>query len=553
MAKTNALRVIPLGGYGEIGRNMTVFEYGDDLVVVDCGVSFPEEEMLGVDLVLPDITYLREHANRVKALLITHGHEDHVGAIPYLLPQIDAPIYATRLTMGLLQVKLKEHRLLDHARLNVIQPGDSIDLGAFKAEFYRVSHSIPDAVGIALHTPVGTVIHSGDYKFDHTPVDNLPTDFARLASLGEHGVLLLLADSTRTETPGYTPSERVISATFDKIFAEAPGRIIVSTFASLISRVQQVIDAATLYGRKVTFVGRSMVNNVQISLELGYLTAAPGVLIKAEEIHSYRDDELTICTTGAQGEPTSGLTRMANNDHRQITIKKGDTIIVSASPIPGNEKLIGRTIDNLFRLGATVLYHGIADVHVSGHAAQEEQKLLIRLVKPKYFMPMHGEFRHLIHHANLAEHMGIPASNIMVVEDGQVVEVSRDDIRKAEKVSAGYIYVDGLGVGDVGEVVLRDRRLLSRDGVAIVVVTVDKQTGKIIAGPDIISRGFVYMRNSEELIESARQHVLHAMESGGAEMSEWTFVQTRLRDILSRYFYDQTRRRPMILPVVMEV
>ncbi len=553
MSKPNKLRIIPLGGCGEIGKNMTAIEFGDEVILIDCGVSFPEEEMLGVDLVIPDITYLTDHARTIRALLVTHGHEDHVGAIPYLLPKLNAPIYATRLTMGLIEIKLKEHRILEGAHLNVIQPGDVVDLGPFTAEFFRVCHSIPDGVGIAIRTPLGTIVHSGDYKFDHTPIDGKTTDFARLALLGQQGVLLLLADSTRTETPGYTPSERVITETFDKVFAQAPGRIIVSTFASIISRIQQVLDIAALYERKVAFVGRSMVNNVNMALELGYLNAPPNVIVKPEELDKLRDDQVALMTTGAQGEPTSALARMANNDHRQITIKHGDTVIVSASPIPGNEKLIGRTIDNLYRLGATVLYHGIADVHVSGHAAQEEQKLLIRLLNPTFFLPIHGEYRHLVQHARLAEHMGIPASNVLIVEDGQIVELGHDFIRKNGTVPSGYVFVDGLGVGDVGEVVLRDRRVLSRDGVAIVVVTVDKQSGKIVAGPDIITRGFVYVRDSEELIDSARQHILEAMEAGGAEMSVVAFAQTKLHGILGRYFHEQTHRRPMILPVVTEV
>lgn len=554
MVRAPELTVVPLGGCGEIGRNMSVLSYDGESVAIDCGISFPEEEMLGVDLVLPDVSYITDGDRRLLGLLITHGHEDHVGAIPYLLPRLgNPPIYATRLTMGLIEVKLREHKLIDSARLHVVHPGDVVELGPFRAEFFRMSHSIPDAAAIAVRTPIGTVFHSGDYKFDHTPVGTYPTDFGRLAELGREGVLLFMGDSTRIESSGYTPSERVITATFDRVFADAPGRIIISTFASLISRIQQVLDTAKLWDRKVAFVGRSMVNNVTMSLDLGYLHAEPDLIITVDDLRKMPDEHVVVMTTGAQGEPTSGLTRMANGDHRQIAIKPGDTVVISASPIPGNATLIARTINNLFRLGANVLYHGIADVHVSGHAAQEEQKLLMRLLNPKFFMPIHGEYRHLALHKRLAEQMGIPPENVIVAEDGDIVVTDGETIKREGHTSAGYVFVDGLGVGDVGEVVLRDRRVLSQDGIAIVVVTVDKQTGRIIAGPDLISRGFVYVRESGDLIEDARQHVLSAMASGGGEMSEWNFVQTRLKEVLSRFLYDRTRRRPMILPVVMEV
>ncbi|MBI3973679.1 MAG: ribonuclease J [Chloroflexi bacterium] len=559
------VRCIPLGGLGEIGRNMMVVEYGDDIVIIDVGVMFPENEMLGVDLVIPDVTYLRDKLDHIRGIIITHGHEDHTGSLPYVLPQINfPPIWATRLTAGLISAKLKEHRLLDRVSIRTFASGDRIQLGRLAAEFFHVCHSIPDGVGIALETPVGTIVHSGDFKFDYTPVDQRQTDFAKLAELGSRGVLCLFSDSTHADRPGYTPSEAVVSDAFDSIFAAARGRVIVTTFASLISRVQQVIDAAVRYDRKVGVIGRSMVQNVTVAQDLGYLTAPPGVLVRPDEIgilNKLPPRQVVLITTGSQGEPTSALTRMANRDHRQIEIVPGDTVIMSAAPIPGNEELVSRTIDNLFRLGANVLWGHGTNVHVSGHASQEELKLMLSLIKPRFLVPIHGEYRHLILHARLAQGLGVPSGNIFVIEDGDVLEVSPDGAEVTEHVSAGYVFVDGLGVGDVGQVVLRDRQVLSQDGILIVMITVDRRTGMPIAGPEIVSRGFVYMRESEELIERARRQVQLALEQARtvslAEPQQvdvdWQYVKNKIRDVLSKFVYDTTRRRPMILPLVMEV
>ncbi len=551
------LRLVPLGGLGEVGKNMMVVEYGDDIVIVDVGVMFPDEEMFGVDLVVPDTSYLNDKKQRIRGILITHGHEDHIGAIPYILPLLDfPPLYATRLTQGLIQVKLKEHNLLEKTVINVIAPGDQVPLGVFSAGFFRVNHSIPDSVGVILRTPLGTVVHTGDYKFDYTPVDGKPADLGTLGQLGNEGVLLMMGDSTRIESPGYTPSERSINDSFDKIFANAPGRIILATFASLISRVQQVIDTATRYERFVTFVGRSMQNNVQMAIELGYLNVPPNMIIRPEDIRQYRPDQVAVVCTGSQGEPTSALTRIANQDHRQIRIQPGDTVILSATPVPGNEKMVQRTINSLFRQGAEVLYQGIANVHVSGHGAQEELKLMLSLVRPKFFVPVHGEYRMLVLHAKLAYSLGIPESNIVVAEDGDVVEVDMDSIRLAEHTSSGNVFVDGLSVGDVGQIVLRDRKALSQDGIVIVVLTIDKETGLPTALPDIISRGFVYMRDSEKLMDSAREHVLRSLATGdrrGHGGSDWSFIKDKVKHSLSEFLFEQTRRRPMILPIVVEV
>jgi ribonuclease J len=558
------LRCIPLGGLGEIGRNMMVIEYDRDIVVVDVGVMFPENEMLGVDLVIPDVSYLLDKVDRIRGIIITHGHEDHTGSLPYVLPQLNfPPIWATNLTAGLISVKLKEHRQADRVTMHLITPGEEVTFGRLRAEFFRVCHSIPDGVGVALHTPVGLVVHTGDFKFDYTPVDRRQTDFAKLAELGAQGVLCLFSDSTHADRPGYTPSERVVGEGLDDLIGAARGRVIVTTFASLISRIQQVVDTAAKYERKVGVIGRSMVQNVTIAQELGYLTAPPGVLLKPEEIGQLNQlppRQVVLLTTGSQGEPTSALTRIANRDHRQIEIVPGDTVIMSAAPIPGNEELVSRTIDNLFRLGANVFWGHDAAVHVSGHASQEELKLMLSLVRPRYFVPVHGEYRHLILHARLAQSLGIPAPNIFVIEDGEVLELSPDGAEVTEHVSAGYVFVDGLGVGDVGQVVLRDRQALAQDGILIVTITVDRHTGLPIAGPDIVSRGFVYVRENEELVEQARTQVQLALQSspaeggdGEARQVDWQFVKNKIRDVLARFVYERTRRRPMILPVVMEV
>jgi len=551
---TEKIRLIPLGGLGEVGKNMMVVEYGNDIIIIDIGVMFPDDEMFGVDLVIPDTSYLADKKHRIRGVLITHGHEDHVGGLPYILPMLDfPPVYATRLTQGLINVKLKEHKLLDKAEVQVIAPGDHVTLGACTAEFFRVNHSIPDAVGIALRTPIGTVVHTGDYKFDYTPIDGKPADLGALGQLGNEGVLVMMGDSTRVETPGYTPSERVINDSFDKIFANAPGRVIIATFASLISRVQQVIDTAVRYDRFVALVGRSMVNNVQMAIELGYLNLPKGTLIRAEDINKYHPEQVVIICTGSQGEPTSALTRIANQDHRLVRIQPGDTVILSATPVPGNEKMVHRTINNLFRLGAEVYYQGISNVHVSGHAAQEELKLMLSLLRPRFFVPVHGEFRQLMLHAKLANSLNIPDDHIIVAEDGDMIELTEEAIKLVDHAASGNVYVDGLSVGDVGQIVLRDRKVLSQDGILMAVMTVDKETGLPISGPDIVSRGFVYMRDADELLESARERVRESLTGLNGHSSDWSFVKDKIKSTLSEFLYEKTHRRPMILPVVMEV
>ena len=549
------IRLIPLGGLGEVGKNMMVVEHADDIIIIDAGVMFPDDEMFGVDLVIPDTSYLADKKDRIRAILITHGHEDHVGGLPYILPMLDfPPVYATRLTHGLINVKLKEHRLLDKAIVNVIAPGDQLELGECTVEFFRVNHSIPDAVGIVLHTPLGTIVHTGDYKFDYTPVDGKPADIGTLGRIGNEGVLLMMGDSTRVESPGYTPSERVINDSLDKIFANAPGRILLATFASLISRVQQVVDTAERYERFVALVGRSMQNNVQMAMELGYLSIPKGMIIRAEDINKYRPDQVVIICTGSQGEPTSALTRIANQDHRLIRIQPGDTVILSATPVPGNEKMVHRTINSLFRQGAEVFYQGISNVHVSGHGAQEELKLMLSLLRPRFFMPVHGEYRQLVLHSKLGTAMGIPEDHIVIAEDGDIIEVTDDGIKRATHTASGNVFVDGLSVGDVGQIVLRDRKVLSQDGILMAVLTIDKETGQPLAGPDIVSRGFVYMRDAEELLESARECVLESFIGlDGHHGSDWSFVKDKIKHTLSEFLYEKTHRRPMILPVVMEV
>ncbi len=544
-----------------------VVEYGDDIIIIDVGVMFPDEEMYGVDLVIPDTSYLADKKHRIRGILITHGHEDHVGGFPYILPMLGfPPIYATRLTHGLINVKLKEHRLLDKVAVNIVAPGDQVPLGMCTAGFFRVNHSIPDAIGIVLRTPLGTVVHTGDYKFDYTPVDGKPADLGMLGQIGNEGVLVMMGDSTRVESPGYTPSERIINDSLDKIFAEAPGRILLATFASLISRVQQVIDTAVRYERVVALVGRSMQNNVQMALELGYLNVPKGLLIRPEDVNKFPPEQVVVICTGSQGEPTSALTRIANQDHRLIRIKPGDTIILSATPVPGNEKMVHRTINSLFRQGAEVYYQGISNVHVSGHGAQEELKLMLSLLRPKFFVPVHGEYRQLVLHAKLAYSLGIPEENIVVAEDGDIIELTADRIGLADHIASGNVFVDGLSVGDIGHIVLRDRKVLSQDGILMAVLTVDKETGQPLAGPDIVTRGFVYMRDAEDLLNSARERVLasfddlyrqngHNGQNGrnGHHSADWSFVKDKIKYTLSEYLYEKTHRRPMILPVVVEV
>jgi len=547
------LKVIPLGGLGEIGKNMMVMEYEDDIIVIDAGLMFPKEEMLGIDLVIPDINYLLENQEKIRGIIITHGHEDHVGALPYLLPQLKVPVYSTKLTWGLISVKLKERKALSGAELKVIAPGERVTLGRFRIEFFSVCHSIPDSVGIVIYTPVGTIVHSGDFKLDYTPVDGKPTDLSRLAQLGVQGVLLLLSDSTYAELPGYTPSERVVGETLDHVMGEASGRVIVTTFSSLISRIQQVINSAAKYQRRVFVVGRSMSDTVRVALELGYLNAPDGILARLDELRGMPHNKIVFVTTGSQGEPTSALVRMANRDHRQVHITRGDTVVISATPIPGNEALINRALDNLFKQGAQVLYDKVAPVHVHGHASEEELKLLLTLVKPKFFMPIHGEYRHLSLHAKLAESIGVPKENTFVLEDGDVLELSPQVAKVTGKVTSGNVYVDGLSVGDVGSVVLRDRRMLSRDGMVVVIIAVNRQTGKLVGRPDIVSRGFVDTRESKDLIEGSRDLVARALDHSGDRPAEWSFVSTKVRDVLNKFYYEQTKRRPMILPFMVKV
>lgn len=547
------IQIIPLGGLGEIGKNMTVIRYGDDIIVIDSGLMFPEDDMLGIDLVIPDISYLLENRDMVKAIVLTHGHEDHIGALPYVLKQLDVPVYGTRLTLGILEGRLKENNVAT-SNLNSIKPGEQIDIGPFKIGFIRVSHSIADAVGLSIKTPIGTIVHTGDFKFDQTPVDGKVTDFHKFAELGDQGVLVLLADSTNAERPGFTLSERSVGATFDEAFRSAHERIIIATFSSNIHRIQQAVDTACRYRRKVAVLGRSMTNVVNIALELGYLTIPEGVLIDIDEINNYPLSQIVIVTTGSQGEPMSALTRMAMSDHRKVEIIPGDTVIISATPIPGNEKLVSRTIDYLFRQGADVIYEKTSGIHVSGHASQEELKLMHNLIRPKFFIPVHGEFRHLIKHAKLAQELGMPKEHIFVADNGQILEFTRDRGTIAGKTTAGNVLVDGLGVGDVGNIVLRDRRQLSKDGILIVVVTMDKQRGCVVSGPDIVSRGFVYVRESEQLMEEAKERVKQALERCETDsITEWATIKSNVRDVLGKYLYERTRRRPMILPIIMEV
>lgn len=555
MANNNQkLQLIPLGGLGEIGKNMMAVKCGDNILVIDAGLMFPEEEMLGIDVVIPDITYLLENKDIVRAIVLTHGHEDHIGALPYVLRQLNVPVYGTKLTLGLLQGKLKENNMLGGTKLVTVKPRDVVQIGCFKVEFIRVSHSIPDAVALAIHSPVGTIVHTGDFKFDQTPVDGEVTDFHKFAELGDHGVLALLSDSTNVERPGYTMSERTVGQTFDETFREAKNRIIVATFASNVHRLQQAMSSAFKYGRRVAIAGRSMVNVVGIASELGYLTIPDDMLIELDEVSNYPVDQVVILTTGSQGEPMSALTRMALSDHKQVDIIPGDTVIISATPIPGNEKLVARTINNLFKQGAEVIYESFSGIHVSGHPSQEELKLMINLVRPKFLVPVHGEYRMLVKHAHLGMEMGIPAENVFVGENGQIIEFTKRTGRLAGRVTAGKVLVDGLGVGDVGNIVLRDRKQLSQDGIVIVVVTINKESGLVVAGPDIVSRGFVYVRESEELMDDAREKVKVALEKcEHRRITDWGTIKSNIRDVLGKYLYEKTRRRPMILPIIMEV
>ena len=550
-AKMKKLKVIPLGGLGEIGKNITVFEYGDEIVVVDCGMAFPDDEMLGVDLVLPDTTYLTKNKDRIKAIIVTHGHEDHIGALPYVLKNINVPVYGTKLALGLLENKLVEHKILADCTLNVVAQGEKVDLGAFKIEFIRTNHSIPDSVALAIHTPVGIIIHTSDFKIDFTPILGETIDLQRFAELGKQGVLLLMADSTNAERPGYTMSESTVGKAFEEIFLNSKSRIIVASFASNVHRIQQVVNAAVKYNRKVAICGRSMVNVCNKAIELGYLTIPKGVLVEIDSIKKHPKEKQVIISTGSQGEPMSALSRMASGDHRQVSIVAGDLVVISASPIPGNEKSVSVVINELFKKGADVVYEALADVHVSGHACQEELKTIHRLVGPKYFMPVHGEYRHLKCHANLAENLGMKKENIFIMDIGQVLEIDSKEAKIKGTVPSGKVLVDGLGVGDVGKIVLRDRKHLSEDGMIIVVMTIEKETGDILTSTEIISRGFVYAKESEVLMKQLAQVCEDTVNKhkGMNNMTRKNTINSTLRD----YIYKKTKRSPMILPVIIEM
>ena len=548
------LKIIPLGGLQEIGKNLTIFEYEKEIVIVDCGIAFPEDDMLGVDLVIPDITYLEKNVDKIKGIVVTHGHEDHIGAIPYFLQKINVPIYATKLTMGLIENKLEEHNLLRDAKLHIIKPKDRIKFGSIEVEAIKTTHSIADSLAFALHTPVGTIVHTGDFKIDYTPIDGEVTDFARFAELGREGVLLLMSDSTNVERPGYTMSERSVGLEFDKIFMNSNKRILVATFASNIHRMQQIINSAVKFGRKVAPIGRSVLKVIDVAKELGYITAPEDSLIDIDKINLYNPEQLVIITTGSQGESMSALSRMSTGDHRKVTITPEDLVIFSSSPIPGNEKSVGRVIDELQKLGAEVIYNQLADVHVSGHACQEELKMMITLTKPKFFMPVHGEYRFLIHHGEIAKLLGVNSDNIFIMANGKTLEVTSDSARIGAQVQSGIVLVDGLGVGDVGNIVIRDRQMLSENGMILIVFSLESKTAKLLGGPDIITRGFVYVRESEDLVEEikdfSKKQILKLQNEG---VTEWSTIKNTVRDSLCDFVYKKTKRNPMILPIITEV
>lgn len=552
--KKESVSIIHLGGVGEIGKNMVVVEIGEEILIIDSGIMFPEDDLLGIDYVIPDISYLVANKERITGILLTHGHEDHIGALPYVLREFKVPVYGTRLTLGLVEGKLREHNLLANTKLRVVNPGSSVTVGSVKVDFIRVNHSIADTCALAIHTPIGPMVYASDFKFDQTPVDGHVADFHKLAELGQQGVLALFSDSTNVEREGVTLSEKIVGESIEESVRVAKGRIIVATFASNIHRLQQVVDAAFKYNRKIAITGRSMVNCVNIAKDLGYLHIPDGMMIDLKDANRYRAEQICLLTTGSQGEPMAALTRMARGDHRQINIEQGDTVIVSASAIPGNEKFVAQTINQLFKRGAQVVYDAVSGVHVSGHASQEELKLMLNLVKPRFFVPVHGEYRHLFHHAQLAKEVGVPEENIFINELGSILQFTHKDGRVVGSVQAGQILVDGLGVGDVGNIVLRDRRLLSQDGILIVVLTIDKETGKIVSGPDIITRGFVYIRESEEIISNATVRVEKALEKCESKgITDWGTLKTAIRDSLSSFVYQEIKRKPMILPIIMEV
>jgi len=547
------IKIIPLGGINEIGKNITAIEYKDDIIIIDCGLKFPDDDMFGIDIVIPDVSYLLKNLDKIKGIFLTHGHEDHIGALPYVLKQLNVPVYGTKLTLGIVETKLKEHGLLASTELVRVKPKDIIKLDSVSVEFIKVNHSIADSVAIAIHTPLGVILHTGDFKVDYTPIDGEMMDFGRLAELGRKGVLVMMADSTNVERPGYTMTERVVGETFLRLFNKAKGRILVATFASNVHRIQQIITAAEAYEKKVAVSGRSMENIVQVAVELGYLTIGTDVLIPVDQISKYPNDKVVIITTGSQGEPMSALARMAASEHRKINVVPGDTVIISATPIPGNEKLVSKVVNLLFKKGAEVIYDSQEKIHVSGHACQEELKLMHSLVKPRFFIPVHGEYRHLKQHGELAVELGLPEKNLLIPENGDIIEVARNYIKKNGTVISGQVFVDGLGVGDVGNIVLRDRKHLSQDGILTIVVTIEKQSGKVVSGPDIISRGFVYVRESEGLMDEAREIVKSVLrDCEERQITDWATLKSKMRDELREFLYEKTKRKPMILPIIME-
>ena len=552
--KTEKLKIIPLGGLLEIGKNMTVFEYENEMIIVDCGLAFPEDDLLGIDLVIPDMTYLEKNKHKIKGLVITHGHEDHIGSIPYLLKQLDVPIFATRFTAGLINLKLEEHKLLRKTKMNVVNPGEVFKLGKFKIEFIRSCHSIPDSVALAIHTPVGIIVHTGDFKIDYTPIDGQRMDMGRLAELGNKGVLALMSDSTNSERKGYTMSESSVGEVFDRYFINCTKRIVVATFASNVHRVQQIVNSAVKYGRKVAVCGRSMINIISTACDLGYMDVPENTFIDIEMIKNYTDDQLVIITTGSQGETMSALTRMASGEHKKVEITPNDLVIISATPIPGNEKFVSKVIDDLMQIGAEVVYSSLTDVHVSGHGCQEEQKLMLSLVRPKFFIPVHGEYRQLIAHANTAQKLGIPSENIFIMSNGRILEMNEHSANFGGIVPSGRVFVDGLGIGDVGSIVLRDRQHLSQDGLIVVVIAMDSATGEIVSGPDVISRGFVYVRESENLMEDVKNVLKEELKiCEQRRIRDWSTIKASMKDSLRDYIFAKTKRNPMILPIITEV